>query len=236
MDLIFKSVSKNYGPISALKDISFKVNKGDFVLLTGPSGSGKTTIFRIILGEIKPTSGEVLINKNDVKSIKRKQMDEIRKKIGVVFQDYQLIFDKTVEENINLVLEIIKSDPKERLIKIEKVLKIVGLLQRRYLFPSQLSGGELQRTALARALVIEPELILADEPMGNLDEANSLHLIDLFKQINQDLHTTIVMATHNPYFITRLNYPQIQIDTGKIISNPKEIIPDKPKKLKKIKR
>jgi cell division transport system ATP-binding protein len=189
MDLVFKSVTKNYGLITALKDVTFKVNKGDFVLLTGPSGSGKTTIFKIILGEIKPSSGNIIINKNDINSIKKRQMEQIRKQIGVIFQDYQLVFDKTVEENINLALDIVQADKTDRLSKVERVLKTVGLLGRRYLFPSQLSGGELQRTALARALVVEPQMILADEPMGNLDEINALNLIELFKKINQDSQT-----------------------------------------------
>ncbi len=220
MDITFQSVTKNYGLITALKDVSFTVKSGDFIVLTGPSGAGKTTIFKIILGEVRPTQGQVIIDKTDTKSLKRKEMDLIRRKIGVIFQNYQLIFDKTVEENIYLALDIIGVEPGNRPSKIESVLKTVGLLSRRYLFPSQLSGGELQRTALARALAVEPELILADEPMGNLDETNSLNLIDLFKKINHDNHTTIIMATHNPYFISKLNYPQIKIDSGKIIEAP----------------
>ena len=234
MDITFQSVTKNYGLITALKDASFTVKNGDFVVLTGPSGAGKTTIFKIILGEVLPTSGQVIINKTDTKSLKRSEMDQIRRKIGVIFQNYQLIFDKTVEENIYLALDIIGTDPKDRLSKIESVLKIVGLLSRRYLFPSQLSGGELQRTALARALVVEPELILADEPMGNLDETNSQNLIDLFKKINQENLTTIIMATHNPYFINKLNYPQIKIDSGKIIETP--VIKSTKKRKSKVKK
>jgi len=235
MDIAFKSVTKNYGLITALKNITFKVNKGDFILLTGPSGSGKTTIFKIILGEIKPSQGNVIINKTDINSIKKRQMEEIRKKIGVIFQDYQLVFDKTVEENISLALDIIQDDRQNRLSKIEKVLKTVGLLGRRYLFPSQLSGGELQRTALARALAIDPEMILADEPMGNLDEINSLKLIELFKQINSENNTTIIMATHNPYFINKLDYPKIEIDFGEIKNQPNQTSTNTGKKKKKIK-
>lgn len=234
MDITFKSVTKSYGLITALSKASFEVNKGDFVVITGPSGAGKSTIFKIILGQIRPTSGNVIINKQDLASIKRQDMDKIRKKIGVVFQDYQLIFDKTVEENLNLALDIIGTNQHNNIATIEKVLKTVDLLGRRYLFPSQLSGGELQRAALARAIVIKPDLILADEPMGNLDQKNSQKLIDLFEKINQQTGTTIVMATHNPFFINKLDHPKIEIESGKIISKPKS----KPKitKKKKLKK
>ena len=236
MDIAFKSVTKNYGLITALKDVTFRVKRGDFILLTGPSGSGKTTIFKIVLGEIKPTQGNIIINKTDISSIKKRQMEEIRKKIGVIFQDYQLVFDKTVEENIALALDIIQYDTQSRLSKIEKVLKTVGLLGRRYLFPSQLSGGELQRTALARALAIDPEMILADEPMGNLDEVNALNLIELFKKINLENQTTIIMATHNPYFISKLDYPKIEIEFGQIKSKPETDEKETLLKTKKIKK
>jgi len=236
MDIAFKSVTKNYGLITALKDVTFRVNKGDFILLTGPSGSGKTTIFKIVLGEIKPTHGNVIIDKTDINSIKKSQMEQIRRKIGVIFQDYQLIFDKTVEENVAFALDIIQYDKHLRLSKIEKVLKTVGLLSRRYLFPSQLSGGELQRTALARALAIDPEMILADEPMGNLDEVNALNLIELFRKINSENHTTIILATHNPYFISKLNYPKIEIEYGQIKNQAELMEKESINKKKKIKK
>jgi len=232
MDLIFKSVTKSYGLITALKDVSFRVNQGDFVILTGPSGAGKSTIFKIILGEILPTSGNIVIDKQDISTLKRQQMDQLRRKIGVIFQDYQLIFDKTVEENVALALDIIQGQQQDTISQIENVLKMVGLLNRRYLFPSQLSGGELQRVALARALAVKPQLILADEPMGNLDEQNSLKLIDLFEKINQNSNTTIILATHNPHLITKLGLPLIEIDNGKIISKPSIPI----QKIKKVKK
>jgi len=218
MDVIFKSVTKSYGLITALKDVSFRIKQGDFVILTGPSGAGKTTIFKIILGEIQPTSGNIVIDKQDISSLKKRRMDLVRRKIGVIFQDYQLIFDKTVEENIALALDIVQGQQVDTISQIEHVLKTVGLLKRRYLFPSQLSGGELQRVALARALAVKPKLILADEPMGNLDEQNSQKLIDLLERVNKDSHTTIVLATHNPHLITKLGLPLIKIDNGKIIS------------------
>jgi len=218
MDVIFKSVTKSYGLITALKDVSFRIKQGDFVILTGPSGAGKTTIFKIILGEIQPTSGNIVIDKQDISSLKKRRMDLVRRKIGVIFQDYQLIFDKTVEENIALALDIVQGQQVDTISQIEHVLKTVGLLKRRYLFPSQLSGGELQRVALARALAVKPKLILADEPMGNLDEQNSQKLIDLLERVNKDSHTTIVLATHNPHLITKLGLPLIKIDNGKITS------------------
>ena len=233
MDITFKSVTKSYGLITALSDVSFDIKKGDFILITGPSGAGKSTIFKIILGEIKPSSGNVIINKKDLSS-QKKHMDSVRKKIGVIFQDYQLIFDKTIEENIALALDIIQANKNDNISRVEKVLKKVGLLNRRYLFPSQLSGGELQRATLARALVVKPELILADEPTGNLDEQNSLMLIDLFETINKESGTTIIMATHNPFFVNKLNYPKIVIENGKITNKPIKV--KKAKKRNKLKK
>ncbi|RLC33936.1 cell division ATP-binding protein FtsE, partial [Candidatus Shapirobacteria bacterium] len=185
-------------------------------LLVGPSGAGKSTILKLILGQIKASSGKIFIN-NQEWGVNKKEVDKIRKKIGVIFQDYQLINDKTVEENVALALDIVNFPSVKIPAQIDKVLKQVALSTRRFLFPSQLSGGELQRTALARALAVEPELILADEPTGNLDMDNSWKLIKLLKEINKKNKTTIIMATHNLDLIESLDLPTIHLKAGKIV-------------------
>lgn len=222
MDIFFKNVSKLYGSIAALKDISFNVASGEFIFIAGPSGSGKSTLLKLILGQIIPTNGEIIIGTTHIAKNKKVKFDNIRKQIGVIFQDYQLISDKTVEENIALSLDII-SYPKEKITsKIDEVIKKVKLQNRRFLFPSQLSGGELQRAALARALAIEPKIILADEPTGNLDAENSWNLIKLLKNINEDTRCTILMTTHNLDFIDSLDKRIIYLHHGLIVKGPTE--------------
>lgn len=222
MKIVFDTVDKNFGVIHALKDISFEINQGEFVFIVGHSGAGKSTILKLILNQLKPTSGQILIDDIDVVLGTKDQIDNIRRKIGVIFQDYQLIFDKSVEENIALILDIV-SYPKDRIQeKIDEVINQVGLESRRFLFPSQLSGGELQRAALARALAIEPEIILADEPTGNLDSENSWNLVKLLKDINKNSNTTIIMTTHNLEIVESLNKRKIEIINGEIKKEPKK--------------
>ena len=222
MKIVFDTVDKNFGVIHALKDISFEINQGEFVFIVGHSGAGKSTILKLILNQLKPTSGQILIDDIDVVLGTKDQIDNIRRKIGVIFQDYQLIFDKSVEENIALILDIV-SYPKDRIQeKIDEVINQVGLESRRFLFPSQLSGGELQRAALARALAIEPEIILADEPTGNLDTENSWNLVKLLKDINKNSNTTIIMTTHNLEIVESLNKRKIEIINGEIKKESKK--------------
>lgn len=216
MKLVFKNVDKNFGVITALKDISFTIEKGEFVFIVGPSGAGKSTILKLILNQIKPSSGEILVDEVNLSIGSKSEIDSIRRKIGVIFQDYQLIMDKSIEENIALILNIV-SFPKDRIsTKIDEVINQVKLNNRRFLFPSQLSGGELQRASLARALAIEPEIILADEPTGNLDNENTWNLVKLLKDINQKNGTTIIMTTHNQEVVNSLDKRQIEIIDGEI--------------------
>jgi cell division transport system ATP-binding protein len=216
MKIIFDKVDKNFGVINALKDISFEIDQGEFVFVIGHSGAGKSTILKLILNQLKPSNGLISIDGVDISLGSKSEIDNIRRKIGVIFQDYQLIMDKSVEENIALILDIV-SFPKEKIqAKIDEVIKQVDLNNRRYLFPSQLSGGELQRAALARALAIEPEIILADEPTGNLDPQNSWNLVKLLKDINEKNHTTIIMTTHNYEIVESLNKRQIEIKDGQV--------------------
>jgi len=219
MKIVFDKVDKNYGVISALKDISFEINQGEFVFIIGHSGAGKSTILKMILHQIKPSNGFITIDDIDMSTGTKDQIDNIRRKIGVIFQDYQLIMDKSVEENIALSLDIV-SFPKDKIAsKIDEVIKQVNLNNRRYLFPAQLSGGELQRAALARALAIEPEVILADEPTGNLDPENSWNLVKLLKDINEKNNTTIIMTTHNHEIVDSLKKREIELKDGQM-KNP----------------
>ena len=234
MKIVFDKVDKNYGLINALKDVSFIVNPGDFVFIIGPSGAGKSTILKLILNQVKPSNGILSIDDIDLKFGKKNDIDKIRQKIGVIFQDYQLITDKSIEENIALSLDIIKF-PKDKIVaKIDEVIKEVNLNSRRYLFPSQLSGGELQRAALARALAIEPEVILADEPTGNLDMENSWNLVKLLKNINEKNGTTIIMTTHNQEIVDSLGKRKIEIKEGTVVSDSENI--PKVKIIKKVKK
>jgi len=233
MKIEFINVNKNYGLINALTDISFVVNQGEFVLITGPSGTGKTSLLKLLLHQIKPSSGQILIDDVDISTLPKKQIDQLRVKIGVIFQDFQLITDKTVEENIALNLDIAAYPENKIPARIDEVLSQVNLKNRRHSFPGQLSGGELQRVALARALSNQPDLILADEPTGNLDIENSWLLLKLLKDINSNFGTTIIMTTHNQDIINSLDYPKILLRDGKIenINNEKII---KVKRSKKI--
>lgn len=212
MEIVFDKVTKNYGPINVFQDLEIKVEAGDFVFVTGPSGCGKSTLIKLILNQIKPSSGDVLINGVALNHLRNKnEIDKIRRKIGVVFQDYQLINDLTIEENIALSLDIVNYPQDKILSRIDEVVKMVKLQHRHFLFPSQLSGGELQRACLARALSIEPEVILADEPTGNLDAANAWNLIKIFQDINEKLKTTIIMTTHNTDFVESLDKKVIKL-------------------------
>ncbi len=232
MKLIFKNVDKNFGVISALKNVSFTINPGEFVFIVGPSGTGKSTILKLILNQIKPSNGEILIDDTNISLGTKSEIDNVRRKIGVIFQDYQLIMDKSVEENIALILDIVNY-PKEKIsAKIDEVINQVKLNNRRFLYPSQLSGGELQRAALARALAIEPKIILADEPTGNLDVVNTWNLVKLLKDINENNHTTIIMTTHNQEIVNSLDKRQIEIKDGEV----KKDSQDEKKVIKKTKQ
>lgn len=216
MKIVFDQVNKNFGIIDVLKDISFEIDQGEFVFILGNSGAGKSTLLKLILNQLKPTSGTITVDDIDLVKGSKEEIDSIRRRIGVIFQDYQLITDKSVEENIALALNIV-SYPSEKIeSRIDQVIKEVNLSSRRYLFPAQLSGGELQRAALARALAIEPQIILADEPTGNLDIENSWNLIKLLKEINKKSNTTIIMTTHNQDIVTSLGKRNIIIQDGEI--------------------
>ncbi len=211
----FKNVTKRFGSLVALDSLDFEVEKGEFIFITGPSGSGKTTILKLILGEITPDSGEVVVDGKDIRNIKSKDLPAYRQTIGTVFQDFKVLHERTVGENVEVALAVIGLPQEHWDERIKHVLKLVGLSRQENLFPSQLSGGELQRVSLARALVVNPKIILADEPTGNLDWETSASMMELFEQINKE-GKTIVMATHNEEIVKKHKKRIIHIVGGKI--------------------
>ncbi|QQG42170.1 MAG: cell division ATP-binding protein FtsE [Candidatus Woesebacteria bacterium] len=211
----FKNVTKKFGSVVAVTDVSFEVKKGEFVFITGPSGAGKSTILKLILGELTPDSGTVTVDGIDLKNLKSKDVPFFRQKIGTVFQDFKVLPERTVGENVEVALAVIGLPENEWKERINHVLKLVGLTKQINLFPSQLSGGELQRVSLARALVVNPKLLLADEPTGNLDWETSEGVVKLFEKINEE-GKTVIMATHNMDIIKKFKKRIINIVGGKI--------------------
>lgn len=211
----FQNVSKQYYSDLALDGLSFTIEKGDFVFLVGPTGSGKTTIFRLIIKDLVPSEGKITIGEIDLKKLPKNKVRQLRRNVGVVFQDLKLLYDRTVGENVMLPLQfsgVKEIDAKKRAME---VLESVGLKDAFLKFPLQLSGGERQRVAIARALVFDPEVILADEPTGNLDFATSTQILDLLDEINKR-GTTIFMATHNDRIIDTTKKRVLVIEKGRL--------------------
>ena len=214
-----ENVSKKFPTgVFALTDVSFEVAKGEFVFLVGPTGSGKTTIFKLIIREIPPTAGTIFVNEADISKLSRKGITELRKKVGVVFQDLKILMDRTIFENIILPLEIAGVKTIDAKKKVDEIMARVGIQDHRNKFPIQLSGGELQRTAIARSLVLAPDILLADEPTGDLDSVTAAEIVKLLLEINQK-GTTIVMATHSVDIIKALSKRKIVLDKGKLIKD-----------------
>lgn len=215
----FDNVTKKYGSIIALEDVSFKIGPGEFVFITGASGAGKTTVLRLLLRDVTPTHGKVLIEGKDIASLRMQDLPFYRRKIGVVFQDFKLLFERTVWENVALALEVAGQDQAES--KIKAALEEVGLETRANLFPRQLAGGEQQRVVIARALVAKPKLILADEPTGNLDPATSRQIVELLDRQTKEGGTTVIMATHNENIVNSLKRRVLLFKKGKLASDKK---------------
>ncbi len=216
----FNNVSKSFGDIKALEDVSFEVNKGEFVYITGPSGAGKTTLLRLILREFKPDKGNITFESVDITKLDENYIPSFRQKIGCVFQDYKILNERTVRENVEVALAVAGVPEASWSGRVAQVLKLVGLAERAELFPNQLSGGEIQRTSLARALVINPKVILADEPTGNLDWETADAIMDLLEKINKE-GKTIIMATHNEMIVDKYKKRSIKIKAGRIVSKEK---------------
>lgn len=202
----------------ALDGIDFTINEGEFVFLVGPSGSGKTTIIKLITGELAATSGEISVNGFDLGSIKRRKLPKLRRTLGVIFQDFRLIDKMTVYENVAFAMRVVGASNKEIKKHVPEVLEKVGLKGREKRFPAELSGGEQQRVAVARALVNNPRMIIADEPTGNLDPVRSLDLMMLLERINE-LGTTVLVVTHEKELVNAFSKRVIAIDSGKVISD-----------------
>ncbi|MBI2031351.1 MAG: cell division ATP-binding protein FtsE [Candidatus Levybacteria bacterium] len=215
-------VSKKFGTgVFALSEINLNVDKQEFVFLVGPTGSGKTTIFRLITRELLPTEGVIIVNDWNIGKLPKQKIPHLRKKVGVVFQDLKLLLDRTIFENIALPLEIVGKKEEEIKRKVEEVLTQVGLIEHKDKFPIQLSGGEMQRAAIARALVLSPEILLADEPTGNLDIETSWEIVKILSDINAK-GTTIIMATHNTDIVSKLSKRVVKLEKGRIVKDEKK--------------
>lgn len=218
----FDQVTKQFSDNSyALKEVSFEITPGEFILLTGHSGSGKTTIMRLLTREYTPTGGEIVFEETPLSELNRSKIHLHRRKIGVVFQDYKLLTELTVWENIALALNIIGKSEEEIETRVTDLLRLVNLTDKAFLFPSQLSGGEAQRVSIARALATGPSVIFADEPTGNLDPDTSLSIARLLKKINE-LGTTVLFATHDISVLQALpNERHLHLNQGQLVDDSK---------------
>ena len=212
-----KDISKTYeyGTV-ALERVNVEIGKGEFVFIVGASGAGKSTFIRMLFREVLPSSGELIVNGHDVVHMPHKEVPYLRRGLGVIFQDYRLLPDKTVAENVAFAMQVIEAPRRRMQHSVNAVLDIVGLRDKHKNFPSQLSGGEQQRVAIARAIVNNPALVIADEPTGNLDPETSWEIMDIFKRINAS-GTTIVMATHDKHIVDTMKKRVIAIEGGRIV-------------------
>ncbi len=215
------NVKKTYPKgITALEGVNLSIDPNEFVSVVGSSGAGKSTLIRMLIAEERPSEGKIFINDRDISHLSHRQIPYFRRKIGVVFQDFKLLENKTVGENVAFAMEVSGVPTKEIKKSVPKILKMVGLLDKEKNFPRQLSGGEIQRTAIARALVHQPKLLIADEPTGNLDPVNAWEIIQLLLKINQ-FGTTVVLATHNKEIVDALQKRVITIEKGQIVKDQK---------------
>ena len=210
-------VYKTSGTVAA-NHLNINIEEGEFVFLVGPSGSGKTTIIKLLTGEIKASEGEISVNGYDLTSIRRRMLPQFRRTLGVIFQDFRLIEDKTVYENVAFAMHVVGASKKEISERVPYVLALVGLEGREKRLPQELSGGEQQRVAIARALVNRPRIIIADEPTGNLDPAKSLELMLLLQKINE-LGTTVLVVTHEKELVNAFAKRVISLEAGSVVSD-----------------
>ena len=220
--ITLENVSKSYSTgAPALNDISLHIDEGEFVFVVGDSGSGKSTFIKLLLRELLPTAGTITVNGQDVAQLKRKEIPKFRRNLGVVFQDFRLLKDRNVYENVAFAQRIVQTPSKEIRKNVPSILSTVGLAGKYKARPKQLSGGEQQRVALARALVNKPPILLADEPTGNLDPKNSWEIMKLFEEINAN-GTTVVVVTHNREIVNAMKKRVITMNKGVIVSDEKE--------------
>lgn len=218
----FKDVSKIYdNNVKALANVNLKINSGDFVFLVGPSGAGKSTFIKMLLKEIEPTTGEIIVADKQLSNITRKQTPYYRRKIGMVFQDFRLIPTLNVYENVAFAMRVVEASHKEIRRRVPMVLSLVGLSHKYKMFPNELSGGEQQRVSLARAIVNNPSVLIADEPTGNLDPKTAKEIMELLEDINR-AGTTILMATHAKDIVDNMQKRVIAIDKGMVVRDDRK--------------
>ena len=218
----FRNVKKKYDTgIDAVKNANFRIDKGEFCFLVGASGCGKSTLIKLILKEEEPTSGNIIINGKDTTFLKQSRISYLRRSMGVVFQDFRLLPDKTVYDNVAYAMYIVRATPRHIRRQVPMVLSLVGLSGKAKMYPNELSGGEQQRVALARALVNNPSMLIADEPTGNLDPDTAWEIMNLLEDINLR-GTTVVVATHAKDIVDRMQKRVIQIEKGEIIRDDKK--------------
>jgi cell division transport system ATP-binding protein len=215
----FVNVSKAYpnGAV-ALENVNLEIAKGEFVTVVGPSGAGKTTLNKLILDEEEPTEGTVLFENQDIAGMSRSEMTRLRRRIGMVFQDFRLLSNKTAYENIAFAMEAAGKSEEEIVSDVPHVLQLVDLQDRMFHFPRQLSGGEKQRLAIARAIINQPEILIADEPTGNLDTRSTNEVIEILKKIN-DLGTTVILTTHDPQLIKAVGQRIVSMERGRVVGD-----------------
>ncbi len=213
-----KNVSKFYGKNQILNQVNLEIKSGEFVSIVGQSGAGKTTLVKLLIGEEKADKGEVVVGDWDITDLSKREVPFLRRQIGVIFQDFKLLPKKTLKENISFALEV-SGGSREKIRKVvPSVIKIVGLEGKGNRYPGEVSGGEKQRAAIARALVHQPKILLADEPTGNLDAINADEIIELLLRINR-FGTTVILVTHNKEIVNRLNKRVVTMQNGQVISD-----------------
>ena len=219
--IVLDNVCKTYNTgVSALNGVNLRIRKGEFVFIVGTSGSGKTTLFKLLLKELEPTSGKIYINNKNIGRLRRRKISKMRRGIGVVFQDFRLLKDRNVYENIAFAQRVMGKSAKVIRETVPQMLTLVGLSDKAESFPNELSGGEQQRVSLARALVNNPPILLADEPTGNLDPDNAWEIMKLLEDINKR-GTTVVVVTHNREIVERMKKRVITIDKGVVVNDEK---------------
>lgn len=215
--LIMENISKVYpGGSVALQDVNVHIEPGEFVFLVGPSGAGKSTFIKLLFREVLPTEGSIYVDGIDLLNLKHDEIPYMRRKLGIIFQDYRLLPDRTVYENVAFAMEVIETPRRKIKRTVLNVLDLVGLRSRANSYPNELSGGEQQRIAIARAIVNNPRLVIADEPTGNLDPETSWEIMQIFKEINET-GTTIIMATHDKDIVDAMGKRVIAIEKGNIV-------------------
>ncbi len=219
--IYFNNVTKQYKDNMSLDDVTLSIAPGEFVSVVGHSGAGKTTLTKLILAEERPTEGTIFFESTDIHKLSSKELTKFRRKVGVVFQDFRLLSGKTAYENIAFAMEATGKNDEEILEDVPHVLELVDLTNRALHFPHQLSGGEKQRLAIARAIITQPELIIADEPTGNLDPVNATEVVNILRKIN-DLGTTIILTTHNRNVIDQIKKRVITLENGRVVRDDKD--------------